>query len=177
MAVGKDRRRSRSRFSDFLLLFSCSIRFLSYPEVRPGRAPPTPRDWRCSLAGARSTGQRLPHCSCCSAARSAHRCRCRRGPARRIPRPAPGAPQGIEFAVATVSNLAGGAAPAPVGAPQQGPQTRVDGRQPPPPQPRLQGLPVATGARLRIEYGAAPSDERLLAGGGNSASEVHSVEC
>jgi hypothetical protein len=32
-------------------------------EIRPGRAPPIPRDWRCSLTGVGSTGQRLPHSS------------------------------------------------------------------------------------------------------------------
>jgi hypothetical protein len=32
-------------------------------EIRPGRAPPIPRDWRCSLSGVGSTGQRLPHSS------------------------------------------------------------------------------------------------------------------
>jgi hypothetical protein len=32
-------------------------------EIRPGRVPPIPRDWRCSLTGVGSTGQRLPHSS------------------------------------------------------------------------------------------------------------------
>jgi hypothetical protein len=32
-------------------------------EIRPGRVPPIPRDWRCSLTGVGSTGQRLPHFS------------------------------------------------------------------------------------------------------------------